>query len=85
MLNEPLGHQDLPTLDNPHDPSDYVGIKVTSLQLSFLEMLLDNINHKDKNELNVVEFDDFLQYIFCLNICAKSNYLGTNVLLAATA
>ena len=48
-------------------------------------MLLDNINHKDKNELNVVEFDDFLQYIFCLNICTKSNYLGTNVLLAATA
>ena len=28
MMNQPINITELPTLDNPHDPKDYVGIKV---------------------------------------------------------
>ena len=68
MLNEPLGQQDLPTLDNPHDPSDYVGIKVA---FNLLCVRCYMIKHKlldEKNKPSVIEV-----MIFAIRLCTKSN------------
>ena len=31
MMDQPINTAELPTLDTPHDPKDYVGIKVSYL------------------------------------------------------